>query len=237
MTPRRLALAFVATALFVPAWWLAAQSPGSKGGDLELAERVMQTRKEYQKSLEALRKHYELGSEAEKLRWVEDELRQYQRTPKYAYRLELDLPPPTLNGTTDVPEATKLYQRALIYKDKGFNIDYIENQRRAEILFQELIAKYPQSDKIADSAYMLGDIYESKLYKQYDRAAEYFKRCVMWNPRTNLDARLRAARLYDKQVGNKTKAIEMYKEVAAREGDPRRLQEAQGRLKALGVDR
>jgi TolA-binding protein len=98
-----------------------------------------------------------------------------------------------------------------------------------------LIAKYPNSDKTADSAYMLGEIYESRIYKQYERAAEYFKRCAQWNPRTNLDARLRAAKLYDKNVGNKTKAIEMYKEVVSREGDPRRIQEAQRRLKELGA--
>jgi TolA-binding protein len=226
-------------ALAVSCWFAVsdAQSPSTAGkSDLELVERVLETRLQYQKALEKLRIHYDQTGDKERLRWVEDELIQYQRTPKYCYRLELEGPlKGTHNGTADIPEATKLYQRALQYKDKGYGTDYLDNQRRAEILFQELIAKYPNSDKTADSAYMLGEIYESRIYKQYERAAEYFKRCAQWNPRTNLDARLRAAKLYDKNVGNKTKAIEMYKEVVSREGDPRRIQEAQRRLKELGA--
>ena len=72
--------------------------------------------------------------------------------------------------------------------------EYIDNQRRAELLFQQLLTNYPQSDKIDDAAYQLGDIYESKAYKQYRRAAWYFERCVQWNTNTQFDARLRAGR-------------------------------------------
>src|SRR6185436_17987379 len=98
------------------------------------------------------------------------------------------------------------------YKDKGFSTDYIDNQRRAEILFQEVLTKYPQSDKISDAAYMLGDIYESKAYKHYGRAAQYYERCFQWNPRTQYDARIRAARIYDKQLHERPRAIELYRE-------------------------
>ena len=81
------------------------------------------------------------------------------------------------------------------YKDKGWGTDYIDNQRRAELLLQQLLSDHPQSDKISDAAYQLGDLYESKAFKQYDRAAHYFERCFEWNPKTQFDARLRAARL------------------------------------------
>jgi len=54
---------------------------------------------------------------------------------------------------------------------QGLGNDYLDNQRRAELLFQQLLSTYPQSDKIGDAAYQLGDIYESRAYRQYRRAA------------------------------------------------------------------
>jgi len=36
----------------------------------------------------------------------------------------------------------------MTYKDKGWGNDYLDNQRRAELLFQQLLSTYPQSDKI-----------------------------------------------------------------------------------------
>ena len=100
---------------------------------------------------------------------------------------------------------------------------------------QKLLTNYPQSDKISDAAYQLGDIYESKAYKQYDRAAHYFERCFQWNPKTQFDARLRAARLYERNVGERNHAIEIYKEITNRETDPKRIQEANERLAALSA--
>src|SRR5262249_15920915 len=70
-------------------------------------------------------------------------------------------------------------------------------------------------------------IYESKACKQYRRAAQYFERAYQWNPNTQYDARLRAARLYDRQLMERGKAMELYREVSAHETDPKRLQEAQ----------
>jgi len=89
--------------------------------------------------------------------------------------------------------------RALTYKDKSWGTESVDNQRRAEILLQELLSKYPNSNKISDAAYHLGDLYEKRR-----------TRCIA-GPRlisnaasngTKHDARrpLRAARLYDKQT-------------------------------------
>jgi len=199
--------------------------------DLELVEKVMQSRREYQKSLEILRAHYLKAGDVEKAKWAEEELIQYHRIPKHAFRLDLDVPPPNLAGNVNVPEANQLYMQAITYKDKGWGSDYTDNQRRTEILLQRLLSQYPQSDKISDAAYMLGDVYESKAYKQYRRAAMYYERCFQWNPRTQLEARIRAARLYDKQLAERARALELYREVTTHETDPRRYQEA---LKRLG---
>ena len=88
-------------------------------------------------------------------------------------------------------------------------------------------------NKIDDAAYELGDLYESKAYKQYRRAANYFERCFQWNPNTDKDARMRAARLYDKQLHESGKASQLYSEVLTHETDPKRRDEAKKRLEEM----
>lgn len=203
--------------------------PGGKN-DLELVQKLNNCRKDYQTSLEQLRQLYLQAGDVERARWAEDELRQWHRIPKFAFRLDLDVPPPTLKGESNVPEANQLLIRALTYKDKGFGTDSIDNQRRTEILLQELLSKYPTSNKISDAAYHLGDVYEKPPYKMYRRAATYFERSFQWNPNTPYDGRLRAARLYDQKAIDKPRSMELYREVTTHTTDPKQIQEAQRRL-------
>src|SRR5262249_28677670 len=107
--------------------------------DIELVERLLATRREYRQALEKLRLHYLNTGDIEKARWAEEELMEYHRIAKQPYRLELDVPPPTLQPSQNIPEANKIYQRAMTYKDKGWGRDYIDNQRRAELLFQQIL--------------------------------------------------------------------------------------------------
>jgi hypothetical protein len=65
----------------------------------------------------------------------------------------------------------------------------------------------------------------------------YFERCYQWNPTTSRDARMRAARLYDRQTLDRSKAIDLYKEVTTHETDAKRLAEAQKRLTELAGTR
>jgi tetratricopeptide (TPR) repeat protein len=204
-----------------------------KTGDVELVERLLAARREYQLTLEALRQHYVTAGDIERARWAEDELKQFHMMNKQAYRLELDVPPPTLQAAVNIPEANKLFVDAMSYKDKGFGSDYVANQRRAELLLQKLLTNHPQSDKISDAAFQLGDIYESKAFHHYGRAAAYYERCFQWNPKTQYDARLRAAHLYDKQLNERSRAIELYKEITTHETDAKRIAEAQKRLAEL----
>ncbi len=48
-----------------------------------------------------------------------------------------------------------------------------------------------------------------------------------------LDARLRAARLYDKQLMDRNRAAELYREVTTHETDAKRIAEAEKRLVEL----
>ena len=148
-------------------------SATERAGEVELVEGVLKARKDYWTSLDKLRQHYLSANEIEKAKWVEDELRSYHRMMKYSYRLDIkDVPPPTLQPKQNVAEANNLFRRAVEFKNKGLGDEFIDNQRRAEILLQGLLERFPESDKIAEAAYHLGDIYEGYRPKpQYLRAA------------------------------------------------------------------
>lgn len=209
-------------------------SPSPSGpDDVTLVKRAMAARQEYQASLEALREHYLRTNDLERARWVEDELLSYHRISKRPYRLDLDVPPPNLQPLHNIPEANEIYRRAMAYKGKGWLAEHDDNMRRAEILFQQLLAQYPQSDKIAEVAYQLGEIYESRAFKQYRRSAAYFERHFQWNPRSNNDARLRAARIYDKVLLDRGRATQLYREVMTHDADQKRVDEARKRLVEL----
>jgi TolA-binding protein len=237
MTFRRLLLPLAVMAVLISTSMPSAQTPktgvGQGNSDIELVEKLLVARRDYQRTLELLRAQYISVGDAEHAKWAEEELREYHRINHQAYRLDLDVPPPTLHASANFPEANKLMTRAKDYKDKGTGMDYIDNQRRAELLLQQLLTQYPQSDKIGEAAYLLGDLYEGRAFKQYRRAALYFERCFQWNPTTQLDARLRAAHIYEKNLPERGRAIEIYREILTHETDAKRHAEADKRLKEL----
>jgi tetratricopeptide (TPR) repeat protein len=209
--------------------------PPTPPNDLDLVQRVRESRKQYQKSLETLREHYQKNGDLERMRWCEEELMSFHRISKREYRLDLDVPPPTLQAAYNIPEANELFRKAMSFKGKGWFGEGDDNVRRAELLFQKLLETYPQSDKIDKSAYALGEIYESRVFKQYRRAALYYERVCDWNPNTDSDACMRAARLYDKQLNDRSKAIQLYRHIVTHSGDAKRVDEAKRRLADLSA--
>lgn len=205
---------------------------GPPNSDIAMWEKLKEARRSYVRTLLELRDYYNSISDFERMKWVEDEILQYHRITKHAYRLDLDVPVPTLQPKHNQRGANELFRDAMSYKERSTSgNEAIDNQRRAEILLQQLLERYPESDKIADAAYQLGDIYEKyRPTNQPRRAALYFERCFQWNKTTNLDARLRAARIYDKVLNDRTKASELYREVASHDGDTKRVAEAEKRL-------
>jgi hypothetical protein len=215
-----------------------AKPAGTPGDETELVEGVLKVRKDYQVRLAALYEHYVKVGDLERAKWAEDELKSYHLMNKPSYRLDIsDVPPKDLEAKVNVKEANDLYKLAMQYKDKGSGTEYILNQRRTEILLQEILQKYPNCDKIADVAYELGDLYEGKAFKQYGRSAAYFERACQWRKGTRTDARLRAALICDKQLNERSKAIELYRDVIANDTDQNRVKEAQKRLAELTATR
>ncbi|OWK45120.1 tetratricopeptide repeat protein [Fimbriiglobus ruber] len=213
-------------------------TPAGAAHDAELVERVVAARKEYHHALVALYEVYAKSGDAERAKWVEDELRAFHLATKPSYRLDiLDVPPATLEAKANIKEANDLYKLAMEYKDRGLGTDYVLNQRRAELLLQEILQKHPTSDKIADVAYQLGELYEGRAYRQYDRAAAYYERSYQWRKGSHSDARMRAARIYDKQLKERSRAIELYREEIANDTDAGRIKEAEKRLGELTANK
>ena len=232
----RLAPLFALVALLTPAFAADPPKPAARPtGDADLVRKVITARKEYQQSLIALLDYYQQNGDLERAKWAEDELKSYHMAWKPSYRLDIqDVPPATLEPKSNIKEANEAYMRAVDYKKKGgTGTEGVLNQRRAEVLLQDILAKHPDSDKIADVAYELGDLYEGKTYHQYERAAAYYERSFQWRRGTTTDARLRAARLYDKTLNERTKAVEIYRDVIASDTDTIRIQEATKRLAEL----
>jgi tetratricopeptide (TPR) repeat protein len=204
-------------------------------GEVELVESVLKARKDYWTSLDKLRQHYVSVNDIERAKWVEEELKSYHRMMKYSYRLDVkDVPPPTLTPKKNVVEANNLFRRAIEYKGRGTGEEFVDNQRRAEILLQAILEKHPESDKIAEAAYHLGEIYEQYAPRpQYERAAAYFERSFQWNKASATDARLRAARLYDHKLRTLDRAKEHYRGVMNHDTNPERVAEAERRLTEL----
>ena len=125
-------------------------TPPPAATDVELVERVIASRKEYENSLKTLYEHYHRAGDKQRSQWIEKELMGYHLMWKPSYNLDVkDVPPPTLEAKVNVREANELFRAAMEYKGKGFGDDYVLNQRRAEIYFREILEKYPNSDKIA----------------------------------------------------------------------------------------
>lgn len=203
--------------------------------EVELVKKIYETRDAYQASLERLRAFYIHTSNEENRQWVEKELTEYHLMVKSPYILELDLPPADLKAESSIPKANRLLREAIDWKEKRSLLDRErgENFKRAELLLRRLLNDYKRSDQISAACYHLGDIYASKYFQQYRRAVAFYERSFHYQPNTSLDSRLKAAAVYDRNLADRRRAIELYQEVLGRETDPAQTKEARRRLDDL----
>jgi tetratricopeptide (TPR) repeat protein len=89
--------------------------------------------------------------------------------------------------------------------------------------YNDVIKKYPSSDKIDDAAYNAGVIYE--YFKDYSIALLYYKRAFQWDPDTIYPARFRAARVLDKNLHRNDEALQLYQQAVKTEGQYEKYRE------------
>ena len=203
-------------------------------GEVGLAEEVSRTRKAYTRALTALKDFYIARGTVTKIEWASAELEALNKVPKIQYLNIATLAGPNLRPVRRIEAADQLYEEGLHYKDyPAFPPAKKEYLKIALEKFQTVIEKYPQSDKIDDAAFRVGEIYGGWYFNDFARAVEAYERCWQWNPQTEHPALFNAAKIYDEKLTNRVKAVELYNRVVAESPNEDLRKQAADRLLAL----
>jgi tetratricopeptide (TPR) repeat protein len=217
--------------------------PGSsvdvtKSGEAELAEKVADTRQGYRRALEVLVQHYTKTGNNMKLGWAKKELDALNAMTQYDYVVEATMAPSSLKGTNSVSEADSLYNDAVRLEEQAGQFMLVKDDnllRLALDKYNQLISKYPNSDKIDDAAFRAAGIYEH--FKDYTIAVLYYQRVYQWDPETQYPAKFKAAYILDQFLARRAEALQLYQDALqgiTKSGEhPQWQQYAEQRVKEL----
>lgn len=137
----------------------------------------------------------------------------------------------------DITEANKLYQQGLNWKSEKGIFNRKEFYTNAINCWSEMIEKYPESDKCANAAYLIGDLCDNFSIKDYAKAKKYYQISLSYNPNIKNDVRWRLAVLQDEQLKNFNKARAAYELVInsniGYEDEPKHKEKAAKRIAEL----
>ena len=188
-------------------------------GEIDIVEQIAANRQAYREGLERLVKFYTRTGDNEKLNWANKELKALNVMPQYKYIVPV-VAKKSYRATTSIPDADLIYEDALLQKNRAekYSLALVDKDlyRMALRKFEDLITKYPNSDKIDDSAYMAGEI--SEYFKDYSIALDYYQLAYTWDPDTSHPARFKAARILDKHMQRNAEALALYIEAVEIEG-------------------
>jgi tetratricopeptide (TPR) repeat protein len=188
-----------------------------------LIERAVAARREYLAALEDLGQYYTDSGQAEKAQAVDKMQTTFNHARTYMYDLA-SLPAADLTPAVVYAEADELYAEAKRLYEEGKVLlkltPDLEKEEQALVKFKQLIADYPNSTKIALSAYFIAEIYK-EFFDENILAVHWYKRAWQWDPEIDQPARFQAATVYDMRLDNVPKAVELYR--AAIKHDPYRL--------------
>ncbi len=187
--------------------------------EVDLVEDMAGKREQYVAAIKALQSYYEQTGNHRKGLWTKRELELFGQMPQYTYIPAGQIVSENLRATDLIPAADMLYAEADSLYVRARALALIGDRpklRQALSKFNELINKYPTSDKIDDSAYKAGIIYQT--FGDDKLAVTYYQRAFQWNDQTPYPARFKAAYLMDNVLGMKTRALELYEYAVANEG-------------------
>jgi len=193
-----------------PSAWTGAAPVVADAGETDLVEKVAVARQAYHDALLQLAQYYRNSGNHMKLTWAEKELSSLNTMPQYSYIIEAVVAGPDLRATDVIAAADNLYLEGTELERKA-GILPIKNKnqlRQALDKYNELIRRYPTSDKIDDAAYRAANIYE--YFKDYTIALLYYQRTYQWDPHTVLPARFHEAHILDQRLHERDKALVAY---------------------------
>ena len=210
--------------------------------EVDLVENVLAHRAQYHQGLEELRDYYRDHGYATKLSWADFELAGLRKVKAFRYLIDAEIASDQLRPTDIVPEADALYERGQkLLRKGGHGVPIFYRQKtmiQAAEVFQQLVEQYPNSDKIDDAAFFLGEIHKEYLPDQEPIAVKWYERAWTWDPETPHPARFQAAVIYDYRLHDRDRALELYQSVIKNEtGDWTNVNFATRRIRELTTAR
>lgn len=188
--------------------------PAAAAAEVSLAEKLAMSRNIYRENLEMLAEYYKQAGNSMKQKWAEAELSSLASAPRYQYILQAEVAGPDLRASKAVTQADNLFYEAMEHYNNAKKLLVVTDDKEMRLalsMFNELIEKFPMSDKVDDAAYRAGHIYEH--FKDYNIAVLYYIRTFQWDTNTVYPARYKAASLLDRRLRKKHQALELYRAV------------------------
>lgn len=189
----------------------------AEGNEADIVEELIHYRKAYRNALKSLVAHYKSTGNNMKLKWAQDELQSTYTIPQYNYIMEAAVAGSDLSASSEISDADTMYQDARAVHKQATQFVVVQNEdllRVALSKYNDLIRKHPSSDKIDDAAYYSGKI--SEHFKDYSIALMYYQRAYQWDEDTPYPARYKVAYIFDNIMGERDKALELYRKALER---------------------
>ena len=198
------------------------------GTELGLIEKVLKARSDYQTSLTELYNFYLSNGDMASARRAERELGYYRSIEKYDYSQKSGEVAAPVNVLKYVPEAEDYYNDAVIFS---------ESTRKARkdlalARFKTILERWPDSARAPEAAFQAAEILSGMYYKDYDKAADFYKKAYDLNPSIQMPALVKAGDMYFK-VERYDDAVAMYKLAVEGSRDPKAKEQAEKMLKKL----
>lgn len=178
-----------------------------------LVENVVDARADYLDKLDLVAQYYEKNNEEFKAYIIHTTQQRFHPEETFMYLRKATLPPMDLSPSEVIPKANEMYDRALELYREGSKIpamaDY-NKERQALELFLQMIDKYPKSTRIALAAFYIAEIYK-EYFREHYLAVQWYQRAMAWDPRVAAPVRFQCAVQYDFNLGQKSKALSLYK--------------------------
>jgi hypothetical protein len=189
--------------------------------EVDLVEQLIYHRTHYLTTLEQLAAYYGGRGYADKETWAQGELSDARRIRPYHYLLDSEIPRLTLVAKNSIPDADRLYNRAVkVAQRAGHGVPGVYNREQmteALRIFMQLIREYPSSDKIDDAAFYCGEL-NKEYFEGTDTVAVRWYECAWtWDAATPHPARFQAAVVCDYRLHDRARAVELYRAAIAAE--------------------
>jgi tetratricopeptide (TPR) repeat protein len=190
------------------------QEAASPSTEIAIVEQLVADRQTYRNSLEKLIGYYKDSGNKLKLAWAQKELNGLTVMSQYNYIFEATVPGPDLKAKDAIPDADYMFNEAMRVEKKARALIVYADEDKLRVAlnqYNELIRKYPTSNKIAEAAFREAGIFE--YFKDYTISLLYYQRVYQWDPETRTAAKYKAAYILDQYMDKKAEALVLYKEV------------------------